>query len=449
MFLTFFPCLFVLSSCSSDDYLNVIPQNSTAIVSIDTKEWFGNSVTGDKLDYVKKIFHVEDLDECGIDLERKAYVFETVDGNIGLVLKIKDEDHLTDWLDNLSKIGHCKKINKRKNINFSLIGDKWMIGYSSDALLIMGPILPAQQAEMQRQMIRYFEQDEEQSIKFTLLFEKLDSLESPVSLVAQVDALPEKMVAPFTIAAPKGADASQILIAAEIYSKDNECIEILGETFSFNKGIDNALKENMKVFRPIKGTYLKCIPQESALGVFMNVKGNDFINLLHSNKYFQTLLAGINTAIDMDNIIRSVDGDIAFVIPEFSDAGNIPQMMAQLSNKNFLKDVDYWKESCLKGSEITDWKNNSYCYTDGNLKYYFGVSDDLQFYSGNTPEMAINSILSSPKSLQDNICKEVRGKQICFVLNVASIFKENKGENSAFGLLKPLFGNIKTILYTV
>lgn len=93
MFLTFFPCLFVLSSCSSDDYLNVIPQNSTAIVSIDTKEWFGNSVTGDKLDYVKKIFHVEDLDECGIDLERKAYVFETVDGNIGLVLKIKDEDH--------------------------------------------------------------------------------------------------------------------------------------------------------------------------------------------------------------------------------------------------------------------------------------------------------------------------------------------------------------------
>lgn len=444
-----FPCLVVLSSCSSDDYINVIPQNSTAIVAVDTQDLFGNSETDKQKSYLKEFLQIKDFNDCGIDVSSRAYIFETVDGNLGLVVKVKDEGTLNEWLDNLHNVGRCKKITKRKDLSFTSVKDKWIIGFSSDAMLVMGPVLPAQQAEMQRQMVKYFEQDEEQSIKFTPLFEKLDSLNTSISIVAQAAALPEKFVAPFTIGAPKDADASQIMIAAEINKDNSECIEIVGETFSFNKNIDGVLKENMKVFRPIKGTYLKSFSYDSSLGVFVNVNGEDFIKLLHSNKSFQALLAGINTAIDMDNIIRSVDGDMAFVFPAFSDINNLPQMSAQLANKDFLKDVDYWKKSCLSGSKITDWDKDSYCYTDGTINYYFGVSVDMQFYSGSTSEAAKESILKSKNALNNDICKKIEGKRICFVLNVDSVLGDGNNANTALSLVKPLLGDVKTVLYSM
>ena len=443
------PCLVILSSCSSDDYINVIPQNSTALVAVDTQELFSNSKTDKQQSYLKELLQIKDFNDLGIDISSRAYIFETADGNLGFVMKVKDKGALNDWLDKLYNTGYCKRITKCKDISFTSIKDKWIIGFSSDAMLVMGPVLPAQQAEMQRQMVKYFEQDEDQSIKFTPLYGKIDSLKSSISIVAQATALPEKFVAPFTIGAPKDADASQIMIAAEINKDDSKCLEITGETFSFNKNIDGTLKENMMVFRPIKGTYLKSFSHDSPLGVFVNVNGKDFIKLLHSNKSFQTLLAGINTAIDMDNIIKSVNGDMAFVFPAFSDINSLPQMSAQLANKDFLKDVDYWKKSCLPGSKITDCGKDFYCYTDGAINYYFGVSVDMQFYSGSTSEVAKESILKSKNALNDDICKKIEGKRICFVLNVESFLRDGNNANTALSLVKPLLGDVKTVLYSM
>lgn len=185
---------------------------------------------------------------------------------------------------------------------------------SSDALLVMGPILPIQQADMQRQMIKFLEQDDSKSIKGSPMFQKLDSLESSVSMVAQAAALPEKFVAPFTIGAPKDADASQIMIAAEFVKGEDGCVNIKGETYSLNEHINNAIKENKKTFRPIRGTYSASMPINASLGIFLNVDGKEFLKLLHSNNSIQALLAGMNTAIDMDNIIRSINGDMSIII---------------------------------------------------------------------------------------------------------------------------------------
>lgn len=63
-------------------------------------------------------------------------------------------------------------------------------------------------------MVRFLHADEDAGVKSSRLFAQLDSIDSPIAMVAQVQALPEKFVAPFTLGAPKDADASQIVIAA-------------------------------------------------------------------------------------------------------------------------------------------------------------------------------------------------------------------------------------------
>ena len=49
-----------------------------------------------------------------MDFSTKAYVFETVDGNIGLVAKVDDEDNISNWIKKLEKAGYCKNLTTRK-----------------------------------------------------------------------------------------------------------------------------------------------------------------------------------------------------------------------------------------------------------------------------------------------------------------------------------------------
>ena len=238
-YLLVLPLLFLVSSCSDEDYLNVIPDNSTALVAIDAQKLFDGNVDG----VLGKALNTDGIDKCGIDFLSKIYLFETFDGNIGVAAKVSDSGDLEDFLNSLSKKGICKGPVQYEDFKFTVIKDTWVAGFSSDALVVMGPSLPAVQAETKRQIVKLLNQDEEHGIKNSPMFEKMESIEGAVAVVAQASALPEKLAAPFTLGAPKDADLSQIMIAADLRKNGEGCILIDGETFSFNKSIDEKLKK--------------------------------------------------------------------------------------------------------------------------------------------------------------------------------------------------------------
>lgn len=432
--------MLMLASCSGDDYLNAIPDDSTALVALDMQRLSADG----KTDVLNGLLGVDDVDGCGIDLSSKLYVFTTAEGNVGLAAKVDDDGALDEWLGRMSQKGFCMQTSKRKDFGFTVIKDSWVAGFSSGALVVLGPVLPSQQADAQRRIIKYLEQDEEHSVKATPMFARLDTIGAPVALVAQAAALPEKMVAPFTLGAPKNADASQIMIAAELNPVDNGCVVVSGETFSFNKSVDEALKAARGVFRPITDKYLANMPDSASLGVFMNVDGSRFIELLNANKSFQALLAGVNTAIDMNNIIKSIDGDVAVMLPDLSKGMSGVQMCAKLKSKAFLADVGYWKQSCPVGSRITDWKKDAYCFTNGDISYYFGVTSDLQYYSGMSEAMA-EGVLSAASSPQPAAVRQlVVGRRLAMLLNVGSL---KAGDVDYGNYLKTLFGGADTVIY--
>ena len=204
-------------SCSGSDYINAIPANSSALISIDMQKMAESNPQASKTGVLKSLLHVEDVTDCGIDVSEKMYLFETVDGNLGLCAKVSDAADLEDWLNQLSKEQKlCENVTEKKGFHFSVLKNSWLVGFSDQALLIMGPVVADAQAELQRMMIKYLKADEEHGIQSSPMFERLDSISSPMALVAQAQALPEKFVAPFTLGAPKNADASQIVIAAEM-----------------------------------------------------------------------------------------------------------------------------------------------------------------------------------------------------------------------------------------
>lgn len=438
----------LMSACSDNDYLNAIPSKSTAVISIDMSRLNGQEQEQNQEHILKTMLHVDDVSKCGLDVKEKVYLFETIDGNLGLCAKVADEGDVSNWLSELSQQRICSTVTERKGFHFAVLKDSWLVGFSSKALLVMGPVVAEAQAEMQRQMVRYLNADEDAGIKSSKLFAQLDSIDSPMAMVAQAVALPEKFVAPFTLGAPKYADASQIVIAAGMDVEDG-VLKIAGRTFSFNPSINQALVKSQQVFRPIQGDYVQSMPDDAMTGIFMNVAGSRFLPLVQSNQGLQTLLVGINASIDMDNILRSVDGDMSIVLPTLGADHMQMMMAARLSHAKWLSDVDYWKQSCPKGSTIGNWKSNAFCYSSGKTCFYFGVTDDKQFFSGNDEVSAESSIRPSSHPISKRVQNMIRGEKMVMVINLEKSGGGGSAMQAVTGLLSPLFGQLTAVVYTL
>ena len=434
----------VLTSCSNSDYLNAIPKNSTAIVKVDMGEVSG--VKNKAL--LQALLRVTNLSKSGIDLSSDVYLFETVDGNLGLCARVNDAGDLEKTFNELVKKGVCTDVKERRGFHFTMMNNSWVVGFSDDALLVVGPVTMAARTEMEGKLTSFLGQDEEHGIKSSPMFDKLDSISAPTAMVAQAQALPEKFIAPFTLGAPKDADPSQVLIAAEMKVKDG-CLDILGTTFSFNRRINESLRQSSEVFRHIKGRYANCLSSDAMMAMFMNVDGNKYIDLLRRNSGFQALLAGINTAIDMDNIIKSVDGDMAIMVPVMSEDHLRLSMAAELAHSKWLSDVGYWKQSCPEGGRITDWGTNAYSYINGTTSFYFGVTPDGQFYSGSNAEEAKNSIVPSTNSISEGLQSKIKGGKMVMVVNMKAFSGEEGILPTLQGLLRPVFGDVNSIVYSM
>jgi hypothetical protein len=426
----------VCTSCSDSDYVNCIPAESSLLLSMDPVEMTG---TGSKT-VLKTLLHVSDLGKAGIDFTSKIYLFEDGQGNLGFCAKMSDADKLADVLESRKL-----KISSRQDNRYVLLPNNWLMGWNDCSLMIMGPILPAAQSEMMSLMQRYFKQDDEEGIQASPMFAKLDSIGGAMSLVCQVSALPQQIVAPLTLGAPANTEPSQVWLAAQLKTSDG-IFWMNGQTFSFNRKINDAIRKSDKVFRPIHGDYIQSMSSTDVIGLFLNVDGRDFIKLIQQNRGVQAMLTAINAAIDMDNIIRGIDGDLYIVTPSIDENKFQLQMAAKMQRLDWLADVDYWKQSVPKGGRIGDWGRDCYYYTSDKTTYYFGVNASKEYMSGSNEQKALASVHPASTPLSSELTNKIKGQHMAMVINM-SAFSGDKAE-AVTSMLRPLFGNVNTILYT-
>ena len=427
----------LFSSCSGDDYINAIPQSSTLLMSTNPVKLTG---TGSQ-HLLKSLLKVSDIDKSGIDFSANVYFFEDARYNIGLCAKVSDDDKLADMLQQAG----CR-VEKRRGFRFALLQGNWIVGFSDVSVLLMGPVIPAAIDEMKGQMVQYLKQSEDESIKGTPLMERLQTIDAPMAMVCQASALPEQFITPFTIGAPRDASPSDIMIAASMEVSHGRLL-ISGQTFSFKKQIDEALKKAQQTYRPIKGDYVKTMSTSDGMGLFMNIDGKNFHKLIRQNRGVSTMLMGINTAIDMDNIIKSIDGDMTLIASGLGNDKLQMMMGAKLGNSNWLKDVAYWKQSVPKGGRIGDWGKNCFYYTGNQTAYYFGVTDDMQYMSGGSKDEALRSIRPSQNPINTELQQLIIGNKLVMLINFEAL-KDQKAQ-AITSMLKPLFGELNTIVYTM
>lgn len=426
-------CALCLASCRDNDYVRSIPASATAVMKIDGAVVAGSHKMLSLLPFGDKTADV-------IDLSREVYAFETVDGNLGMCARVKDSDALLEALKTVT----TSDVRKQGDYRLADINNSWAVGFNDKSLVVLGPVSAAALPDAQRSIVRMLKQDEDASIMARPMYSKLDSIDSRVAFVAQVQALPEKFAAPFMLGAPKGADASQVAVAAGVDIKDG-IVRIDCQSFSFDKSIDRELKKSRAAFRPVKGVFSQSMSHNQLFSLFANVKGKEFLPLLQSDRSLQAVLMGLNTAVDFDNIMRSVDGDLAFMFSGMSQDNIAMTMLACVDNPVWTADVDYWKQSCQPGCSITG-SNGSWVYRGGDTSFSFGLQDDVFYAISGQASASIQQLLKPSQPIYGEVSRMIAGSRMAMVLNLKPLAVNSAAAGGMFDMLKPIIDNVKAVV---
>lgn len=434
--------IMMFSSCSSD-YRNAIPAGSIALISLDAT----NQDLSQRLNILSDLLHISDPKESGIDFREKIYLFETAEGSLGLCAKVADDQKIREMFVKLEKEGIAHEEAERQKCNFFTVANKFLVGYTNDAIVILGPIVPAAKGEAINQVARYLNQKDDDGMVGTPMLEKLDSLSAPMCIVTQATALPQNISSILTIGLPKDIDPSQCILAANITFKDDN-MYVESEPTSFSKQLKTKLQNAYSVLRPISDKYLQTLSSKALMGMFVNVKGDEFLPLLQQSQSVWTLLAGINAAIDMNAILKSIDGNVLISVPSYQNNNLSISLAAEIANSNFLADVDYWKQSVPKGGKITNWQKDAYCYSGDGLTFYFGVTsgDKKEFYSGSSEHEASASIQKTSTPLSKDVISNISGKRLAVIVGISALLPEKSGMGT---MMLPQMIHLKNVIYTV
>lgn len=373
---------------------NVIPRNCKAIARID----FSN-------------LHLDDAGattyrDCGIDFTAQSYLFESADGSFGMVAKLKDDAALSSWLDKERNEGRAGEVTERKDVRFCVVRDNFLLGYTSSLALVMGPVMASDRGQLQRRMVKMLT-GKDADVEESPLFRRLKEIDAPVAIVAEADALPDKFTSPLTLGVPKGTPLSKICLSARIEITD-DVIVVNSETFSFDAKIDAALKSASSLFSKVSGRYTQYISSSDMLTMACGVKGSDLLNMLRGNEQLRAMLIGVNTAIDIDKMLRGVDGDVLLSIADMS--GSV-SLHADVTDTSWTQDVDYWKRSCPQGTTITDAGRQSWRFQGNGMDMEFGLTDN-----GKTLYVC-SSRQAEAKPMDPKVKKIVEGKNLYVIIN--------------------------------
>lgn len=458
LLLVFFTIAF--TSCSKKEYIDCIPVESTAVISLDVAKLMSNS-SEKRLPFLDKIIGKESGDRTGIDAGEKIYLFENNDGLLGLCASVQSADKITELIkDKLLPDGTCTAIMKKDGVSITTVYQNWLFAYDDDALIVAGPFVEQEKAQLQRRVMRWFKADEDASIRNSKLYETLETMSAPISMVARSHALPETLTSMFSLGMPSSVDPSQIIVAAEMTPSDDEIISVDISTFSYNEKLNRQMEKSKANFRPAKASLINKI-YLSDMSVMMNVKGENLLNMLRQRKEFQSMLAGINTAIDIDNILRSFDGEVIMTTKETSDATDFT-LYAETVSIKWLADVDYWKRSCPSGTSITTIGNNVFDYqfdrnNSSGRHFFFGLTDanrflgttDIECKALFTTDKGSDSIADNSKYL--NILSARNDSRMVLVYHLDSAVEklETPLKEVLSDVIASFFGNARTVVATI
>ncbi|MEE0520387.1 MAG: DUF4836 family protein [Bacteroidaceae bacterium] len=402
----------LLCSCSNDEYRNVIPSDATAVLSIDLasmaeKSDFAHSsikkmldankslvVAGDEQDDVENIF--SNPAEMGLDFTSPVYAFWQADQHIGVVFKVSDVDDVEDFVDLLHDLNFASRPRERDGVTeCKLFGDILCMYDDHAFLLYVNGTMSSNDAD-RKLAVKLMKQGADESFVNTDAFAKMEADAADIAYYASDAILKDADKASLSPVSQFGLQPKGTGMAGRI-SFDDGRIVMHNSVLPLTEAASKEISEMEKHLRPIEGRYLKMDCSQAPVWACMGVDGKWLVdNVLKQNKAAKEYLFMLERCVDIEQMLRAVDGDMAVSVNPAADGAQPSiSLLAHVKDTKFLDDVDYWQQSMKDyGFSMNKLSGDDYqIKLDGGKSLFWGVSDsDLYISTVGKPDWSGGNI---------------------------------------------------------
>ena len=421
-------------ACTNNDYQIVIPKNANFVASFNFKSFFEDvDIPEETMNSVKSLMGMafsgkdrDNMDEFlegntsfGIDFSEPVYAFSAPDCPFGISLKVDSEDNLDKLIEMLIRQDLCKKVKEKDGFKWTTLLKDFRIAYNDNSMLICGNV-------NESSMRKLFDNNEENSFIATSNFEKMSKKNSSFQLFTNLATLDDEDNLDFIKTfLPEGVRLSDTNILTDLVMEKGHA-DINAEIFSDKENVQSLLEDADKNFQKINGDFIKA-PANFLAWFGMGVKGEDLLKKLKANEDINGLMMMMDRAIDLQKIIKTMDGDLAIVIPEMNNGEN-PDMVltAKVKNDDFLKDVNYWQEQ-MKDWNIKMIENDKNDYTllfEGEDGLNWGVDDKNVYFSSN--KASYKKTFAETNPMLDEQAADIKSSIIYLCVNLNPLFDNLK-----------------------
>ena len=372
---------------SSDAYASCLPYDATSITRLDAKSFLSAAKLGPKdlLDLLRRTRDNQDSHDTqslGIDVMRPIYAFSSATGNFGIVAAMDDIDDFEAFLEEESKAGRASEITRQRGFSWATIGEQWLLAFDKEKALAMGPAVGAAQDQLRNEMARLMEQEKKDSGLQSSIYEELKKSDEPLAAIVAPEILPDatdRFLKQFSVSSKNDA-----LLRISLETDDNE-LEMDADIIAKSPAVKDHLNRINQLMRPIKGSQLNYAHADNVAWMALNVQGSELLDVLRSNQTVRTALIALNLVLDLDRIIRAIDGDVALELTstDIFDSSDIQikhlYLTADVANSDFLSNASTWGNQLIGVQALTQ---QDFAVNLGTSSVYFGVDKNTLYISG-------------------------------------------------------------------
>ena len=458
--------LVVSSSCSKNDHLAVIPSNAPLVLSIDVasltkKSDLMNTSIGGQLDALLPLVfsdeaerqmkeYMQSPEEMGIDFREPIYIFRTLNGCLGITMKLHDKGDFEDFLSVFIKQNLASKAVERDKVKIGSFLDYAEYGYKGKTLLFVVPLGDGGSSVAKQTLSQLFNLQKDDSFVNTECFQKLSKLNGrDVSGYANMAALPQDFAIRVKSLIPSGVRITDVGLFSSLDFQKGKAV-MTSQIEGTNDKVEKILDESNDNFHKIEGRYIDMPTDDFFLWGCIGAKGEWLLNKIKQDEQMKRTLFLMERGIDIEAMIKSVDGDLAVTLPNtvLMPYRKNTDFMAcgHLKSSKFLDDVDYWQKSMKEyGMTMEKTGKNEYLLSGQDFKINWGVNDDDLYIGSNA---SYNLMANGKKSnLLKDYDKYIKESRAFVYINLTPLFnKESAYPSSPFGFKMPYISKLKALI---
>ena len=397
-----------------DNMASSIPADATMVGRIDLKKL--------ALDYGLDMNDLKDLfssaiegEETGIKAQAVSYFFAS-QGKFGVIVPLSDEKDFATWLRR-----EGSDIEEQRGMKWVVNGNMIM-GFNNDRAIIMGPALGSDQDALRNTIYTCITQKESESGKQGRLYKLLDERNEGIAVSSNGQGFADVTLPHKIDFLPTSLSFGDMDLVAG-FSAHKEKLSLNFTISSENPSVNKLLDKFDKALDKIDGSLLRTTPSNALFHLEIGLDGDDLLHLLRENKILRTGLLALNMVVDLDKIIKTVDGDVSFSVLDFDNSAPSFLFQAQLENDNFMKNVAGWNDAGTQALGVNFYaqdKNNAVCTISGT-PVYFGTRNKRLSISNVEALVKAEAYTDELKAF----ASDMRGNRMYGVLNLSKLSAVN------------------------